>query len=78
MMSRIVRVIPREDYTLEIELDNHHKIIYDMKPRLGAVRFYSLADAERFRSVRVENGNILVWDSLCQISLGEIISLVAR
>lgn len=77
-MSRIIRVTPCEDYTLEIELDNHHKIIYDMKPRLSAVRFYSLADMEKFRSVRVENGNTLVWDSLCQLSLGEIISLVAR
>lgn len=77
-MSKIMRVTPCDDYTLEIVLDNHHKIIYDMKPRLGAIRFYSLSDVEKFRSVRVENGNTLVWDSLCQLSLGEIISLVAR
>lgn len=77
-MSKIVRVTPFDDYTLQIELDNQHKIIYDMKPRLTGVRFGTLVDLEKFKSVRVENGDTLVWDSLCQMALGEIIGLVAR
>lgn len=77
-MSKIVRVKAYNDYTLEIELDNRHKIIFDMNPRLGGVRFGALADLEKFKSVRIENGDTLVWDSLCQIALGELISLVAR
>lgn len=77
-MSRIVKVTPFEDHTLEIQLDNRHKIIYDMKPRLDAVRFFPLADIQKFKNVRVENGDTLVWDSLCQITISEIISLVER
>lgn len=77
-MSKIVKVVARDDHTLEIEMDNGHKIIYDMKPRLDAVRFHVLTDVDKFRSVHVENGNTLVWDSLCQLTIGEIISLVAR
>ncbi|MDX9872262.1 MAG: DUF2442 domain-containing protein [Clostridia bacterium] len=77
-MSRIVKVTPFGDYTLEIELDNRHKIIYDMKPRLEAVRFCALADIQKFKDVRIENGDTLFWDSLCQITISEIISLVER
>lgn len=77
-MSRIVKVIPCEDHTLEIELDNHHKIIYDMKPRLGAVRFCELANIDKFKTIRIKNGDTLIWDSLCQITISEIISLVER
>lgn len=77
-MSRIINVVPNDDYILVIELDNHHKIIYDMKPRLQAVRFCELADIKRFKAVRVENGNTLVWDSLRQITIDEIISIIER
>lgn len=77
-MSKIVKVIPFKDYTLEIELDNCHRIIYDMKPRLQTVRFCDLIDLEKFQSVRVENGDTLVWDSLREITLHEIIRMVER
>lgn len=77
-MSKIIHIIPNDDHTLLIELDNHHKIIYDMKPRLQAVRFWELADIERFKTVRIENGNTLVWDSLCQITIDEIINIIER
>ncbi len=77
-MSRIVRATPCADHTLEIELDNRHRIIYDMKPRLKAVRFCQLADIDKFRSIRVENGDTIVWNNLCQITISEIISLVER
>ena len=77
-MSKIVNVTPHEDHTLEIELDNRHKIIYDMKPRLGAVRFSSLSDIQKFKNVKVINGDTLTWDSLCQITVNEIINNIER
>ncbi|MDD4802120.1 MAG: DUF2442 domain-containing protein [Syntrophomonas sp.] len=77
-MSKIVKVIPFENYTLEIELDNCHRIIYDMKSRLQAVRFCDLIDLEKFQSVRVENGDTVVWDSLRQITLHEIMRMVEK
>lgn len=77
-MSKIFNVTTNNDHTLIIELDNAHKIIYDMKPRLQTVRFCKLSDMKVFKSVRVENGNTLVWDSLCQITIDEIISHIER
>ncbi|KUO62713.1 MAG: hypothetical protein APF84_03430 [Gracilibacter sp. BRH_c7a] len=77
-MSKITNIIPKDDYTLLIELDNAHKIIMDMKPRLESVRFCKLADLDMFKSVKIENGNNLIWDSLCQITIDEIINLIER
>ena len=77
-MSKIICITANDDYTLEIDLDNHHKIIYDMKPRLQAVRFCTLSDLGRFKALHIENGNTLVWDSLCQISIDEIINNIER
>ena len=77
-MPKIVSVLPQEDQTLAIELDNKHKIIYDMNPRLKTVRFSVLADSEKFKSLKVENGNTIVWDGLCQITIDEILSMIER
>ncbi|MBP1924419.1 hypothetical protein J2Z76_000272 [Sedimentibacter acidaminivorans] len=77
-MAKILNILPSDDYTLTIELNNHHKIIYDMKPRLQTVRFSQLADINRFKAVWVKNENILIWDSLCQITIDEIISNIGR
>lgn len=77
-MPKIINIVPNDDYTLTIELNNHHKIIYDMKPRLQAVRFCELADINRFKGVRVENENTIVWDSLRQITIDEIINMIER
>ena len=77
-MPKIKKVTPEDDYTLLIELSNHHRIVYDMKPRLQAVRFGGLEDLSKFKAVRVEHENTLVWDSLCQITIDEIINMLER
>ena len=77
-MPKIISVTPEDDYTLLIELSNHHRIVYDMKPRLQAVRFCGLEDLSKFKAVKVEHGNTLVWDSLCQITIDEIINMLER
>lgn len=77
-MLKIIRVVPNDDYILLIELSNSHTINFNLKPRLKGVRFCSLCDKEKFKEARVENNNTIVWDSLCQITLDEIISQVLR
>ncbi len=77
-MSKIVKVIPNDDYTLTIVLNNHHQIVYDMRSRLETIRFSGLRDLERFKEVRVEYENTLVWDSLCEITIDEIINMIER
>jgi hypothetical protein len=78
LVPKITNVTPRDDYTLLIELSNHHMIVYDMKPRLQAVRFCGLEDLSKFKAVKVEHENTLIWDSLCQITIDEIINMLER
>lgn len=77
-MPKIVSVSAGDDYTLGIELDNFHRIIYDMKPRLNTIRFCDLSDIKIFKTVCIRNGNTLLWNDLCQITIDEIISSVER
>ncbi|MEL7655836.1 MAG: GNAT family acetyltransferase, partial [Bacillota bacterium] len=60
-MAKIVNVAAEDDYTLVLQLDNQEKIVYDMKPRLHAIRFCELADIEKFKTVGIENGNTVLW-----------------
>ena len=77
-MASIVKAIPNDDYTVTIELSNHHQIIYDLRPRLHSTRFCGLSDLNKFRMVRVEHANTLVWNNMCQIAIDEIIDMVGR
>jgi hypothetical protein len=77
-VARIVSVTPNDNHTLLIELDNHHRIIYDMRPKLQTVRFSGLSDLARFKAVRVEHANTLVWDNMCQLAIDEIVDMLER
>ena len=77
-MPRVIRAIPNEDHTLTIELANHHRIIYDLRPRPQSARFCGLADLAKFQAVRVEHGNTLVWNNLCQLTIDEILDMLDR
>ncbi len=77
-MPKIKEVTANDDYTLAITLDNRHQIIYDMKPRLQAVRFSELSDINKFKTIRIENSNTIIWDEMRQITLDEIIGMIER
>jgi hypothetical protein len=77
-VARIVSVTPNDNHTLLIELDNNHRIIYDMRSRFHTTRFCKLADIKKFLAVRVEHENTLVWDNLCQITIDEIMDMIDR
>jgi hypothetical protein len=77
-MVKIIKVVPNEDYTLTIELSNNHRIVYDLHPRLQSTRFCGLADIKKFKTVRIEHENTLVWNNLCQIAIDEIMDMVGR
>lgn len=77
-MTKIIKVIPNKDYTLTIELSNNHRIIYNMGPRLITTRFCHLANLDKFQTVRVDHGTTLVWNSLCQITIDEIMDMLGR
>lgn len=77
-MAKITAVTANDDHTLLIELSNDHKVFYDMRSRLEAVRFAGLMDINRFKAVKVEYENTLVWDNLCEISIDEIFNMLER
>lgn len=77
-MSKIISAKAKDDYTLEIKLDNSHRVIYDMKPRLQTVRFCKLSEPNYFKNFHIEHGNTLIWDSLCQLTIDEIICTIER
>lgn len=76
-MSRIKSVYPREDYRLEVQLDNGSSIILNLAGRLGTVRFGMLADKEFFKRVTTD-GHYLKWDNKIEISVSEIFQLAQR
>jgi len=77
-VTKILNVWPQDDHTLLIELSNHHKIVYDLKPRLQAVRFCGLTDLKRFKNLWIENENTLIWDGMCQMTIDEIIDTLGK
>jgi limonene-1,2-epoxide hydrolase len=77
-MSKITKIIPRDDLTLEIELNNSNTVIYNMKNRVDSIRFSKLKDFEVFKSFKVENDRIIVWDKFCMITIDEILDDMGR
>lgn len=59
-MSRIISVIPNEDYTLIIEFENGNKILFDMHDMIKTLPYSSLKDIKLFG--KVEFGDkIIFW-----------------
>ena len=48
-MSKILRAAANDDYTLLLEFEGNHKILFDMKELIQTMPYYSLNDLERFR-----------------------------
>ena len=76
-MSEIKSVIPREDYRLEVLLENGSSIILNLANRLNTVRFGLLADTEYFQRVSTD-GSFVRWDNQIEISASEIFQLAQK
>lgn len=77
-MIKIVLVLPNDNHTLYIVLNNRQCIIYDLKPQLETIRFSILKDLAFFNTVKVKYGNTLVWDDVCQLTIDEIMKTVKK
>jgi hypothetical protein len=60
MNPRVSKVIPKDDYQLEIAFDNGEIGIYDCTSLLDFGVFEELRDVGYFRSARAEGGTV-VW-----------------
>ncbi len=76
-MGWIKAVIPKEDYKLEVQLDNGSSILSNMKSRLGTVRFSRLTDVEFFMKATTD-GNQVLWGDEVEISVSEVMQLVQK
>jgi hypothetical protein len=73
-MSKIINVIPEENYRLLVELDNGSTIILNLETRLTTMRFALLADPVFFHQVTWDE-DFLRWGDKLDISLTEIFQL---
>lgn len=62
MYRSVIKVVPLEDFTLEVAFDNGEEGVLDMKPYLDFGVFRRLSDFEKFKEVHVGFGT-LQWDS---------------
>ena len=76
-MDRIAQVIPKDDYILEVVLDNSERVMIDFKSRLHTVRFSLLADKDYFNKV-TSDGIYVRWNFKIEISLSEVYELARR
>ena len=76
-VSQIINVVPKEDYCLDIILDNGSSIQLSLKSRLETIRFGILADAELFKKATT-NGICINWEGKLEISLSEAFQLVQK
>lgn len=76
-MSRIKSVVPKEDYRLEVQLDNGSSITLNLENRLQTVRFGILSDKQFFKKA-VTDGICIRWDNKIEISVNEVFQLAQK
>jgi hypothetical protein len=76
-LTQIVKVIPTEDYKLEVFLDNGSSITLNLENRLQTVRFSILSDRDFFKKV-ITDGARLLWEDKLEISLSEVFQLAQK
>lgn len=73
-MSRILSVTPKDNYCLDIVLDNGTRVMLSLESRLHTVRFSMLSDKVYFDTVTT-NGSCVMWNNRIEISLNEVFQL---
>ena len=76
-MSRIMSVTPKDDYCLEVVLDDGNSVTMDFKSRLHTVRFSILSDKEYFNTVTTD-GTFVRWNYKIEISASEVLQLAQK
>lgn len=76
-MVGIKRVVTKEDYRLEVLLENGGSIIVNMTNRLNTVRFGLLEDKEFFGRATTD-GDFVRWGNKIEISAREVFQLAQK
>lgn len=59
-MSRIISVIPNDDYTLQVEFENGSKILFNMQVLVKTIPYARLQELEYFKRVEFDE-KALFW-----------------
>lgn len=76
-MTQIKRVIPNDDYLLEVQLENGNSMIIDFSHKLHTVRFGMLDDKTFFQRARTD-GNFVRWDNKIELSASELFQMAQK
>ena len=76
-VSHIKKVISKDNYCLEVFLDNGSSVVLNLESRLGTVRFGVLSDMELF-SRATTDGSYIRWDNMLEISINEVFQLAQK
>jgi hypothetical protein len=76
-LSHIQKITIKDDYKLEVLLDNDSSIILNLKSRLGTIRFNLLTDREFF-SRATTDGSFIHWEDKVEISVNELFQLAQK
>jgi hypothetical protein len=76
-MSLIQNITVKDDYKLEVLLQNGSSITLNLKPRLDTLRFGQLADPAFFAQATTD-GSFIRWGPRVEISASELFQLAQK
>lgn len=76
-MNQIKSIAARDDYILEVLLENGSSINLNMKSRLNTLRFGMLAEKDFFKRAKTD-GICIRWDNKIEISLSEVFQMAQK
>lgn len=76
-MNQIKSIVAKDDYMLEVILENGCSISLNMKSKLKTLRFGMLADKEFFKRATTD-GTCIRWDNKIEISLSEVFQMAQK
>jgi hypothetical protein len=69
--------MPKNNFRLDIELDNGNSITLNLENRLKTIRFGVLRDEELFKRATTD-GTCISWEGKVEISLSEVFQLMQK
>jgi hypothetical protein len=65
-MCKLINVIPQDDFTLWIEFEHGHKILFNMQRLIKTLPYLALNNLESFRKVKIEEKTLSWMDAGCR------------
>lgn len=76
-MAKIMEVIPKENYLMEVKFENGSSVILDFSKKLCTVRFGMLSNKEFFDKAKTD-GTLITWDNKIEMSAREVLQMLEK